>query len=107
MNFSAMFRALCLPSKVYFILGFVGILISLFPPSVFDGVSVLIHIIHFIYVVFWTWVLNLICKAGYRWISWFLVLAPFILVFLLVALGLLKQGQSMDDPQVVVLANQL
>lgn len=107
MNFSAMFRALCLPSKIYFILGFVGILISLFTPSVFDGLSVFIHIIHLVYVVFWTWVLNLICKAGYKWISWVLVLAPFILVFLLVALGLLKQGQSMDDPQVVVLANQL
>jgi len=27
--------------------------------------------------------LNLICKAGYKVISWILVLAPFVLVFLI------------------------
>jgi len=32
-------------------------------------------------ILFWTWVLNLICKAGYKEVSWFLVLLPFILMF--------------------------
>ena len=32
-------------------------------------------------ILFWTWVLNIICKAGYKWVSWLLVLLPFILIF--------------------------
>jgi hypothetical protein len=39
-----------------------------------------------LYIVFWTWVLNLICKAGYAEISWLLVLFPFILFFVLVGI---------------------
>ena len=40
-----------------------------------------------VYIIFWTFILNAICKAGYKSISWFLVLLPFLL--LAVALGLL------------------
>jgi hypothetical protein len=88
MNFSAVFKSICLPSKVYFVLAFIGILLSLFSPSLFGGVSLLVHLIHLVYVVFWTWVLNLICKAGYKWISWVLVLAPYVLIFLIFTLAL-------------------
>ena len=38
-------------------------------------------LLKFIYVIFWTWLLNIICKAGYSGISWFLVLIPYILLF--------------------------
>lgn len=48
----------------------------------------LIFIIKILYILFWTWVLNLICKAGAPGISWFLVLFPFILFFLLIVLFL-------------------
>ena len=37
-----------------------------------------------LYIFFWTWILNLICKAGYSGISWLLVLFPFVLFFVLV-----------------------
>jgi hypothetical protein len=40
------------------------------------------------YVGFWTFVLNLICKAGYKNLSWFLVLLPVILFFTLLVLVL-------------------
>jgi hypothetical protein len=58
---------------------------SILSPSIFGGASFLIHLVHLVYLVFWTWVLNLICKAGYKWISWVLVLAPFVLAFFIVA----------------------
>lgn len=38
------------------------------------------------YVIFWTFVLNLICKAGYKSLSWFLVLLPIILFFIIIFL---------------------
>lgn len=86
MNLSATFNSICLPSKVYFVLSFVTILLSLISPAVFGGLSFLSHLFHFIYVIFWTWVLDLICKAGYSTISWVLVFFPFIVIFLLLVL---------------------
>jgi hypothetical protein len=82
MNAVSLFKSLCLPSKVYLVLSFIGILVSLFVPALGEF-SLLMQLFHVVYVVFWTWVLNLICKAGYKIISWNLVLAPFILVFLM------------------------
>ena len=67
-------------------LSVVAILLTVLAPSVFGAVSILSQLIHIVYVVFWTWVLNLICKAGYKWISWVLVLAPFVIIFLLFSL---------------------
>ena len=45
----------------------------------------LIFIIKMLYVLFWTWILNLLCKNGYESISWFLVLLPYVVMFILIA----------------------
>ncbi len=45
-----------------------------------------IFLVKFVYILFWTWILNLICKSGSPIISWLLLLLPIILSFLLVAL---------------------
>jgi hypothetical protein len=42
-----------------------------------------IFLIKIIYVLFWTWILNIICKYGYSSISWFLVFVPFIFMFII------------------------
>jgi hypothetical protein len=41
-----------------------------------------------LYILFWTWLLDIICKNGGEPFSWLLVLLPFILFFILVALML-------------------
>jgi len=46
----------------------------------------MIFVIKIFYTIFWTWLLNIICQSGYSNLSWFLVLFPFILMFLLIAL---------------------
>jgi hypothetical protein len=43
-------------------------------------------IVKLIYILFWSWVLNLICKDGHTGISWLLVLFPFILLFVMMGL---------------------
>jgi hypothetical protein len=53
--------------------------------------TVLIFIIKILYVLFWTWLLNLICRAGATSVSWFLVLIPFILFFIFLALFVIPQ----------------
>ena len=45
----------------------------------------LLFLIKILYVLFWTWVLNLICEMGAPQISWILALFPFILFFIILA----------------------
>lgn len=99
MKLASAYKSLCLPSKVYFVLSAVGILLAILMPRIFGSVSALAHLVHIVYVVFWTWVLHLICGAGYKWISWVLVLAPFVLAFLIIAL---TAGSVRKDTVVLV-----
>ena len=48
--------------------------------------TALIFVMKFIYILFWTYVLNLICKDGHVGLSWLLVLLPWILLFVLIGL---------------------
>ena len=40
-------------------------------------------IMKFIYIIFWTWLINIICKSGFTNIAWFLVLIPYILLLVI------------------------
>ncbi len=51
----------------------------------------LVFIVKLIYILFWTYVLNLICKDGHIGISWLLVLLPWILLFLIIGVIMLNQ----------------
>jgi len=51
----------------------------------------LLFIIKALYILIWTWILNLLCSSGLGWLSWIFVIAPFILFFILI---LLYMGNS-------------
>lgn len=94
-------KELCLPARVYFIVSIIALLIMLFQNlgnsrmyrlGTFTkkvSSTVLIFLMKLIYILFWTYVLNLICKDGHSSLSWFLVLLPFVLFFVLLALMML------------------
>lgn len=46
----------------------------------------LIFAIKIAYVLFWTWILNLMCNAGASGIAWFIVLIPFMIMFIMLAM---------------------
>ena len=46
-----------------------------------------------IYILFWTWILHLMCRTGYASISWFLVVFPLVLFFVLIGLMMLASSQ--------------
>lgn len=91
-------KNLCTPSYVYLVISSIALLIMI--AQNFGNINkycvgsytcdvsstALIFIIKGLYILFWTWILNLICKAGAPNIAWFLVLLPFILFFVFVAL---------------------
>ena len=43
---------------------------------------ILVFFIKILYILFWTWVLNLMCRDGHSDISWLLILVPFLIVFI-------------------------
>ena len=44
------------------------------------------------YILFWTWILDLMCKAGYGEIAWFVLLLPIILFFIIFGILVLYQN---------------
>jgi hypothetical protein len=95
-------KQLCTPAALYFVISIIGLVIGVFQnlgntnsynignfscrvPNTF-----LVFIIQFIYIVFWTYVLNLICKDGHDGLSWMLVLLPWILLFVIMGLMMLN-----------------
>ena len=100
MKVANMFKSLCLPSKVYLVLAVIAILVSLF-----SGVSLLMNLIHLVYILFWTWILHLICKEGFKWLSWVLVITPYILAFI-IAFYMVDNQVTADVPNgpVIVLS---
>ena len=88
---------LCTPAFIYLVLSAIGIILIAFQnygmsPNMYCVGSVQcpvqstapIFIMKILYVVFWTFILNSLCSYGYYQLSWFLLLLPFILFFIMV-----------------------
>ena len=50
-----------------------------------------IFVIKLLYILVWTWILNILCKNGLEPISWILVFIPIILMFIFMALIISNQ----------------
>ena len=103
MSFPKSLNQLCTPSYIYFIISIVGLVFmsiqnlgnsqlyclgnfSCQVPS-----TIAIFIIKVVYVLFWTWILNLMCKDGHTNVAWLLVMFPFILLFVILGTVMLYQ----------------
>ena len=94
------FQYLCSPAKLYLAISMLAIIIIFaqnltskdkYCIGMYQCNATLLEVVLFfifklVYVLFWTWILNLICKSGERWIAWMLVLIPLLLNFLAVVL---------------------
>jgi len=101
-EFPKTLKELCTPSLLYFIISLVALVVLLFQ-NLGDNSSynvgsyscrvpntAVIFIIKLVYILFWTYVLNLICKDGHSSISWLFVLFPFLLLFIIIGLMMLS-----------------
>ncbi len=52
---------------------------------------IVVFVIKALYISFWTFVLHALCDYGYKRLSWFLVLFPFILCAVLLGMLFLKE----------------
>ncbi len=97
-KFPKSIKDLCTPAYLYFIISIVGLLAAMVQnlgnnnsyhlgefscrvPNTF-----LVFVLKLIYILFWSYVLNLICKDGHVGVSWLLVLLPWILLFVIMGL---------------------
>ena len=103
MAFPKKLKDLCAPAMIYFIISIIGLVIILLQNlSNHNSYNIgsfscrvpntaVIFIIKMIYILFWTWILNLICKDGHTGISWLLILFPWILLFVIIGIIMLNQ----------------
>ena len=109
MSFPKTLKELCMPAYIYFIISSIVLLIMLIQNIGNSGKYslgnyycsvpslILIFIVKIIYILFWTYILNLICRDGYSNLSWLLVLLPFILLFILIGMMMLNQGLYLEN----------
>mgnify|MGYP006081313041 CR=1 FL=1 len=94
LKYSFDIKKLCSPSMVYFVISAIALALvglqnlngddntlclGLYKCSIVSKTMVLA--LNVLYILFWTFTLDLFCKAGYNELSWFIVLIPIILVF--------------------------
>lgn len=91
-------KNLCAPAYFYLVISIIGLVVIAMQNygnvdkyclgylSCDVSNTTLVFIIKLLYVLFWTWVLNLICDAGFPSLSWFLVLFPIVLSFVLIGM---------------------
>jgi hypothetical protein len=101
-NFPKKLSDLCTPAMIYFVISMIAIVIVLLQNlgntnSYHVGCfscrvpnTAIIFIIKLMYVLFWTYMLNLICKDGHSGLSWLLVLFPWILFFVIIGIMMLN-----------------
>jgi hypothetical protein len=89
-------RKLCTPSYVYLVISSIALIVMLYQNmgnvntyclgdyTCSVSSTAMIFIIKAVYILFWTWVLNLMCKANATNIAWLVLLLPVIIMFILI-----------------------
>ena len=97
-NVTKKIKELSVPAMIYFVISIIGLVVILLQNLKNNNMynigsfscrvpnTAIIFIVKLIYILFWTYVLNLICKDGHTGISWLLILLPWILLFVIIGL---------------------
>lgn len=119
MGFPRSYRELCTPAFIYLAVALFCFLVSIVQNinsthtytignyTTSTSSLLFIFIVKFIYILFWTWILNLICKDGHKEIAWLLVFLPFILLFILFFTVMYREGMSTTGTMKQTLKNKM
>ena len=96
------YYSLCTPAKVYLLISLTSVLALIvqnaaMPMKYTVGkktvdlphTNLVFFVFKFLYIALWTFILNELCGHGWKDLSWFLVIAPILLMFVLIGLLLL------------------
>ena len=93
MDIQKKYDSLCLPSKIYTTLAFIGLLFSLlimFKLGSFTLMSLFGIVLRIVFYLFWTWVLDSLCNNGYSMVSWLLLGMPYFFLIIAILLTPIK-----------------
>ncbi len=91
-------KNLCTPSYLYLIISIILLMVMYFQNISNTHIYCLgaqecevpninmLFVIKVLYILVWTWILNILCREGVTPLAWLLVLAPIILFFVLLSL---------------------
>lgn len=104
-----MFDKLCTPAQIYLIVSFILMVLSYFGMNAISQQITLnqannsfseshpflqslnftyqkdtktSYVVQLVFIVLWTWVLSYLCNKGFSNLSWFLILLPWVVMFL-------------------------
>ena len=109
MAFPRSLAQLCTPAYIYFVLSVLMIVVAAvqnignngrYTLGIFSCLvpsCLLVFVLKVVYILFWTWMLNLMCKDGHSDIAWLLLLLPFVLLFVLVGLAMVWQKNNQQN----------
>jgi len=104
MNVPKQLKHLCTPATIYLVVSVLALI-----PVIFQNIAnrrqycvgnykcnvpstLNLFLAKGIYIFAWTFLLDFLCRKGYKQISWVLVLFPFILMFVVMATFILQMG---------------
>ena len=85
-GFISQITTFCAPSQVNLVLGVLAFIVSL------TALGFIASSLHLLFVFLWCLVLNWLCCNGLAWLSWFLVLWPFLLLLIGVIIWLVMKS---------------
>jgi hypothetical protein len=91
MKLTKTFKELCTPAALYFVISVIAIIIALF-----NGMKLMAVGIKAVFVIIYTFFLNFLCQKGFKSVSWFLVLLPYILMLAVFLMAFFKIKEGME-----------
>ena len=106
--------SLCQPAFLYFLISVIS-MVAMMIQNLTKGKNVLclgeyqcttatapfVFLAEGVYILFWTKIIDILCKRGMTNIAWFLVLFPYILMFILIGLFMLNLGVQKKEVHVI------
>ncbi len=106
------FNNLCMPSKLYLIIGVILLAISLYyDMNTKDSAKMCLgnvnckiknkpayYFLNLMFILFWSWMLNTLCRYGWTKMSWVIFLFPYIIMivaFILITTMVIKLSKQL------------
>ena len=104
-------KELCTPSRVYLYISLIGLIASFIQNminfnnntykcgsyEVMVPSGLLIFFFKLVYVIFWAYILNLICNDNNKTFAWLLVVFPILFVFVIIGILILTGGKIISS----------
>ena len=66
-------QKMCTPAMLYFVVAIIALIINFL-----QTFNLGMLLITFIIIMLWSWFLNFLCNMGFSFISWLLIIVPFL-----------------------------